>query len=151
MQANLELMEQFFLISRLMHRNHYQKNRFSEKESFRGQGRVLSILNNNPGICQKELSQLLDIRSQSMGEVIKKLERNGYIFRTPCENDHRAIRIFLTPQGINAAKFMRRNMEDAATLFDCLNEEEKNNLQQYLSRIVFEIEHVLSSDSGKEE
>ncbi|MDD4844612.1 MAG: MarR family transcriptional regulator [Anaerotignum sp.] len=150
MKANMEIMDQFFLISRLIHRKHYQKNRLAQKESFRGQGRVLSLLNSHPGICQKELSEFLDVRSQSMGEVISKLERNGYITRTPSEKDHRSMSIFLTPEGIAAAKFMEHNIQDSATVFDCLNEEEKNNLQQYLSRIICQLENALNIDDDSE-
>lgn len=146
MEENLTLMDQFFRVSRLMHHQHRQKNYLHQKESFRGQGRVLILLYNHPGIHQKELSELLDIRPQSMGEVITKLERNGFIIRTPDDKDRRAMCIFLTPEGKEAAKFMDANIRDGVKVFDCLNEEEKNHLRQYLSRIINEIEKSADRD-----
>ncbi|WP_304507298.1 MarR family winged helix-turn-helix transcriptional regulator [Anaerotignum sp.] len=148
MEDNLTLMDQFFRVSRLMHHQHHQKNCFNQKESFRGQGRVLTLLYNHPGIHQKELSELLDIRPQSMGEVIMKLERNDFIIRTPDEKDRRAMRIFLTPEGKKAAKFMDTNIREGVKVFDCLNEEEKNHLRQYLSRIIDEIEKTTDTDKN---
>lgn len=151
MENNLNLMDQFFRISRLMHHQHHQKNYFNQKESFRGQGRVLTLLYNHPGIHQKELSKLLDIRPQSMGEVIMKLERNAFIVRTPDEKDRRAMSIFLTPEGTEAAKFMEGNIREGVKVFDCLREEEKIRLGQYLSRIINEIEIRTDNDKDLDE
>lgn len=141
MQENLELMDQFFLISRLMHRKHHQTNHLAQKESFRGQGRVLSLLDQHPGIRQKELVELLDIRSQSIGEIIMKLERNGYITRVPSETDRRAMCIYLTPEGKETALFMKKNIHEAVKVFDCLTADEKNNLHKYLFRIISNLEN----------
>lgn len=147
MQNNLELMDQFFLVNRLMHRYHHRKNRIAQKESFQGQGRVLSLLLHNPGIRQKELSDWLDIRSQSIGEIILKLELNGYITRTPSEKDRRSMCIYLTTEGEAAAKFMDKNIQEAVKVFDCLSDDEKNNLHQYLFRIVSKLENITKEDA----
>jgi len=146
MQDNLELMDQFFLVNRLMHRYHHQKNRIAQKESFQGQGRILSLLLHNPGIRQKELSDWLDIRSQSIGEIIMKLEINGYITRIPSEKDRRAMCIYLTTEGEKAAQFMEKNIQEAVRVFDCLNDDEKNNLHQYLFRIINKLERITKED-----
>ncbi|MCQ4936666.1 MarR family winged helix-turn-helix transcriptional regulator [Anaerotignum propionicum] len=140
MQDNLELMDQFFLVNRLMHRYHHQKNRIAQKESFQGQGRILSLLLNHPGIRQKELSDWLDIRTQSVGEIIMKLETNGYITRTPSEKDRRAMCLYLTEEGVKAARFMEKNIHEAVKIFDCLNDDEKDHLHQYLFRIISKLE-----------
>lgn len=146
MQDNLDLMDQFFLVNRLMHRYHHQKNRIAQKESFQGQGRILTLLLNHPGIRQKELSEWLDIRSQSVGEIIMKLETNGYISRTPSEKDRRAMCIYLTEEGVEAAKFMEKNMQEAVKIFDCLKDDEKDNLHQYLFRIISKLETKTKED-----
>ncbi len=151
MQENLELMDQIFLISRLMHRKHHQKNRLAQKESFRGQGRILSLLYQHPGIRQKELAELLDIRSQSIGEIIMKLERNGYITRIPSETDRRAMRIFLSPEGEETALFMKKNIHEAVKVFDCLTTDEKNNLHKYLFRIINNLEKEKEEEFEAEE
>ena len=59
------------------------------------------MLKLKPEISQKELSDLLDMRPQSLGELLGKLERNGYITRTPSERDQRVLIIRLTDAGKN--------------------------------------------------
>lgn len=142
MKKQIELMDQLFLICRRMHRSHHQHNHLDHKESFRGQGRVLSLLKAHPGICQKELAELLDIRSQSIGEILMKLERNGYINRIPKESDRRVMCIHLTAEGLEAAVLIQKKIQKATTVFDCLSQHEQNNLANYLSRIITAMEET---------
>ena len=86
-------------------------------------------------MTRKELSETLGIRPQSSGEIVKKLEKNGYVEKTPDENDGRAYRIHLTEAGINENN--RLNSEAAQeSVFDCLDSEEKIQLNGLLSKIV---------------
>jgi len=152
MNPNTELMEKFFKIGRLMHQSHHRKSKHCS-ESCRGQGRVLSILKRNPEITQKELSALLDIRSQSLGELLVRLERDGCIIRVPSETDRRVLHITLTEQGMKAAGQAEENKERSAELFDCLSEEEKEYLEQVLNRLedAFEKEAGMPEDMQTEE
>ena len=152
MNSNSELMEKFFKIGRLMHQSHHKKSK-NCSDSCRGQGRVLSILKRNPEISQKELSALLDIRSQSLGELLVRLERDGCIIRVPSETDRRVLHITLTEQGMKAAGQAEENKERSAELFDCLSKEEKEYLVQVLNRLedAFEKEAGMSEDMQTEE
>jgi len=152
MNPNTELMEKFFKIGRLMHQSHHRKSKHCS-ESCRGQGRVLSILKRNPEITQKELSALLDIRSQSLGELLVRLERDGCIIRVPSETDRRVLHITLTEQGMKAAGQAEENKERSAELFDCLSKEEKEYLEQVLNRLedAFEKEAGMPEDMQTEE
>lgn len=152
MNSNTELMEKFFKIGRLMHQSHHKKSKHCS-DSCRGQGRVLSILKRNPEISQKELSALLDIRSQSLGELLVRLERAGCIIRVPSETDRRVLHITLTEQGMKAAGQAEENKERSAELFDCLSKEEKEYLVQVLNRLedAFEKEAGMSEDMQTEE
>ncbi len=152
MNSNTELMEKFFKIGRLMHQSHHKKSKHCS-DSCRGQGRVLSILKRNPEISQKELSALLDIRSQSLGELLVRLERDGCIIRVPSETDRRVLHITLTEQGMKAAGQAEENKERSAELFDCLSKEEKEYLVQVLNRLedAFEKEAGMSEDMQTEE
>ena len=68
----------------LMHRYHHIACRGSRmSETQRGQGRVLAWLKMQPEISRKELAYLLDMRAQSLGELLAKLERIAYIERAP--------------------------------------------------------------------
>lgn len=152
MNSNTELMEKFFKIGRLMHQSHHKKSKHCS-DSCRGQGRVLSILKRNPEISQKELSALLDIRSQSLGELLVRLERDGCINRVPSETDRRVLHITLTEQGMKAAGQAEENKERSAELFDCLSKEEKEYLVQVLNRLedAFEKDAGMSEDMQTEE
>lgn len=50
-------------------------------------------------ITQKELTYLLDMSKQALGELLSKLEKAGYITRKPSEEDRRMIIITLTEKG----------------------------------------------------
>ncbi|NNJ31299.1 MarR family winged helix-turn-helix transcriptional regulator [Lacrimispora defluvii] len=146
MNPNTELMEKFFKIGRLMHQSHHKKSKHCS-DSCRGQGRVLSILKRNPQITQKELSALLDIRSQSLGELLVRLERDGCIIRVPSETDRRVLHITLTEQGMKAAGQAEKNKERSAELFDCLSKEEK----EYLGKVLNRLEAAFEKEAGRPE
>jgi DNA-binding MarR family transcriptional regulator len=136
-----DLYEQFVHMQWLLHR--YQLQNYREFGPFadphRGQGRVLALLKLNPEISQKDLSNILNIRSQSLGELLFKLERNGYITRTPSESDRRVIMIRLTSAG-KAAANQSEPKSDGDRVFGCLSEDERAALSGYFSRIICSLE-----------
>lgn len=143
---NRDLYEQFSKIQWLMHRYYHKNmNRFSAvSDPHRGQGRVLKMLQLKHDISQKELSYLLDIRSQSLGELLSKLEKGGFIERTPSEEDKRVMLIHLTEKGKEAGE----NQFEINEIFSDLNEEEQNNLEDYLNRIIKRMEAYINYDEN---
>ncbi len=146
-EKNFDLIEQFTRIEWLLHRYHLQNHTQHGPmgDPRKGQGRVLAILKLKPEISQKDLSYLLDMRPQSLGELLSKLEKNGFITRTPSETDRRVMNIKLTKEGSEATE-QEFSFEK---LFECLNEEEQNNLGGYLSRIIETIEAQLGDDTSE--
>jgi DNA-binding MarR family transcriptional regulator len=114
----------------------------------RGQGRIMALLNLQPTIGQKELSAILDMRSQSLGELLAKLERQGYITRSPSEADRRAMDIRLTDAG-KAASAQPEESPDPDSLFGCLSEDEQATLSGFLGRLIHAWEESLSADGGE--
>lgn len=141
---NADLFEQFGRIEWLLHRLHQQGHRAHGPlgDPHRGQGRILAMLKMQPGISQKDLSYLLDIRPQSLGELLVKLERGGYIVRTQSEADRRVMDIRLTDAGVRAAQ----QPFDWGGVFDCLSAEEQEALSGYLQRIIAALEGQLAGD-----
>ncbi len=137
-ENNLDLIGQFTRIEWLLHRYHQQNHTHHGPmgDPRRGQGRVLAILKIQPEISQKDLSYLLDMRPQSLGELLSKLEKNGYITRTPSETDRRVMNIKLTQEG----KETSEQEFSFEKLFECLDEEEQNNLSSYLRRVIETLE-----------
>ena len=111
----------------------------------RGQGRILSLLKIKPEISQKELASILDIRPQSLAELLAKLEKSGYITRHPSEADRRVMEIRLTEEGKLA---VREPEEDAQTddLFDCLDSAEREGFAGYLDRLIEHLEAKFGDD-----
>jgi DNA-binding MarR family transcriptional regulator len=131
-------MEQFRRLSHAIGRHHlHQFHAFGPfANPHHGQGRVLSILKMKEEITQKELGYLLDMRNQSLGELLTKLEKRGYITRTPSEEDKRTTIVRLTETGKAAAETAGNREENDFDLFDCLNDEEKAASYNYLERII---------------
>lgn len=102
----------------------------------RGQGRILSILKLKPEITQKELTYLLDMSKQALGELLSKLESCGYITRTPSKEDGRVMLITLTEKGKAESAEMESDSDDTEDLFQCLTDDEQKNLEQYLERLI---------------
>lgn len=149
MDERNDLIEQFTRIEWLLHRYH-QKNHMCYGpmgDTRKGQGRLLAILKMQPEISQKDLSYLLDMRPQSMGELLSKLEKNGYITRTPSETDRRVMNIKLTKEGSEATNTAGQKFS-VDKIFECLSEEEQKNLSSYLSRIIETIEAQLGDDQS---
>lgn len=149
-ENNFDLIMQFTRVEWLLHRCHQQNHmHFGPMgDTRKGQGRVLAILKLQPEISQKELSYLLDMRPQSLGELLAKLERNGYITRTPSETDRRILNIKLTEEGTRATQSDEQEFS-FDKLFECLSEEEQKNLSDYLSRIIETLETELGSEQAE--
>lgn len=148
-KENISLTESFITLSRLFVQKHHQMGASHLHDPYRGQGRILFLLKMQPEMSQKELSYLLGIRPQSMGELLTKLEQNGYITRATSVEDKRAIDIKLTDEGakVAAENEQRRAQELAADeMFQCLNKEEQEILAGYLNRIIFTLKETLGGE-----
>lgn len=140
------LMRAFTRTEHLLHRYHRMKER--ERRGFdprRGQGRILALLSKVPEISQKELAFLLDIRPQSLGELLRKLEQSGLIERTPSPEDRRLMRVQLTPAGKSACPSPETDTE----VFDCLSEAEQQDLCRLLGAISAHLQ-ALTADAPEE-
>ena len=111
----------------------------------RGQGRVLAILKLQPEITTKELSYLLGIRQQSLNELLNKLEKSGYVSRTPSEADKRVMMVRLTEKG----KAAQQKDADYSSIFDCLNDTEQTAFGEYLDRVIAALEAQLGDESDE--
>ena len=123
----------------LMHRlafHGFKVNGKTVRSPYRGQGRVLSVLKMKPEISQKELAGLLDMSKQSLAELLSKLEKSGYIERTPSPDDKRSSTVRLLPPGREAAEAMERSAPEVDRIFDCLDDGELEQFSGYLERII---------------
>ena len=138
------LFELLLRLDWLLRRRHmlHHRGRSPLAAPHQGQGRVLALLKLKPELSQKELSSILDIRSQSLGELLTKLERQGLITRTASAEDRRSMNVALTEAGRTASE-QQEDGPDLAGVLDCLNEEEQTNLASYLQRLIAAFEAEL--------
>lgn len=132
--TNDEVYEKLIKLQWLLHRQ-----QLTGQEAFgdmadvtRGQGRVLTVLQNTDNISTKDLAYVMGIRQQSLNELLKKLEKKGYVVRKPSEQDKRVMNVMLTEEG----KKLQHPEVDYTNIFQCLNNEELEHFAQYLDRII---------------
>ncbi len=139
-EQQLSLPELFLTTNRLLHRYHrVQRHKEEGFDPRQGQGRILALLKKADNLTQKELAYLLNIRQQSLGELLRKLEQGGYITREPSQKDKRAMMIRLTEKG-KALEFQEFDFKE---VFSCLNEAEQEQMAQYLERISNHLREML--------
>jgi len=61
---------------------------------------VLNRLQAMGSVSQQTLADSLNMKPQSLSENIKKLEKNGFITRTPSEADKRVLMVSITDKGV---------------------------------------------------
>lgn len=111
-------------------------------DPLRGQGRVLALLKAKPETTQRELSFLLDMRQQSLSELLSKLEEKGYITREKSAEDGRVTVVRLTEAGADAAPSPQQ-MEDHADALEFLSAEEQAQLEALTDKVTAELEGKL--------
>lgn len=97
------------------------------KDIARGQGKVMVTLSEHPDISQKELLELIGMRQQSLGEMLDKLEKSGYLTKEKSSTDRRKSVLRLTKEGETLALEMKEAHEhfQMPEFLEDLTEEEK--------------------------
>lgn len=146
-KTDWELYEKLSRLQWLLQRHHLQTHaqRGPMADPTRGQGRVLAMLKLQPEISSKDLSYLLGIRQQSLNELLNKLEKGGYITRSPSDADKRVILIRPTEKG----KHEQPESMDFTAIFGCLNQEEQAAFSEYLDRVIASLENLLGDDADE--
>jgi len=89
----------------------------------RTQWLTLRRVEDQPGISQSELAELLEVEKATAGRLIDKLENFGWLERRPDEADRRVKRIFMTELG-------RRIHGEIGPLAESMVEEEMSGLSR---------------------
>ena len=137
------LHERLRRLHRLMRRRHVEARTHAGPlaDTTRGRGRVLAALKMQSPIPTRELAYLLDIRQQSLNELLKKLQADGLVERTPSETDGRVMMVALTEAG----REVEVGREDADYL-DALTDEEASALVGLLDKLIDALETELGVD-----
>ena len=106
-------------ITNLMLLNRFRKCariQYHRKRRFRGQGRILILLQENGRMSQKELTGILERRAATLSEQLENMEKSGLIRREVSVSDRRNLDILLTPEGEQAAVEARQERERMAAV-----------------------------------
>ena len=126
-ELNLRLLGMMHQISYLM----------QTQEKFRGQGRLLVLLNRYGALTQRELIELTGRRSATLSEQLEGMERVGLIVRRKNEQDKRNVNVELTEQGKAAAVEAIRNRQVYADeLFGTMPQRKKQQLAGLLDALL---------------
>lgn len=120
----------------------YRKN-FGGLDPQQGQGRILLALRRMNSITQKELGLMLDIRPQSLGELLQKLETNGYITRRRSPTDKRALVVELTEKG----ETFQQQRPEYEQIFQDLNPKERTAMIQSLEKISERLSDLIEKET----
>ena len=132
-----EIYDQLIHLQRLLRRWHHHEAENSPFASLTsGQGRVIRLLQMQPAVATRDLSYLLDIRQQSLNELLTKLEKNGYVERRPSEEDKRVMIVHLTDKG----REVTQHSPACEDLFVTFSEEELGQFSSYIDRIASVLE-----------
>jgi len=102
-----------------------------------GQMTVLLAISFEPGLQQLELAALLNWDEATMGGMIKRLEKNGYIERRSSTRSSRGRQIYLTEEGQAFYKKLRpKILLTQRKLLKKLSTEEASTLLRLLSKLL---------------
>ena len=126
-ELNLRLLGMMHQISYLM----------QTQEKFRGQGRLLVLLNRYGTLTQRELIGLTGRRSATLSEQLEGMARAGLIVRRKNEQDKRNVDVELTEQGkLAAAKALQNRQSYADELFAAVPQRKKQQLAGLLDTLL---------------
>ena len=138
-----ELHERLHRLHRLMRRHHMDRRRGGGPlaDTTRGRGRVLAALQMHSPIPTRELAYLLDIRQQSLNELLQKLQADGLVERRPSPTDRRVMLVHLTEAGRGA-----KLGDEAADYLSSLTDEEVASLTALLDKVIAALEEQVGAD-----
>jgi DNA-binding MarR family transcriptional regulator len=103
---------------------------------YRGQPPLLHALWDQEGLSHTELATRLEISPATITKMIQRMEKSGFVQRSPDPQDQRLSRVYLTPAG----RAIRKEVEAIfiqieAETFAGLSIEEKETLRNIYTRI----------------
>ncbi|WP_028314149.1 MarR family winged helix-turn-helix transcriptional regulator [Desulfatibacillum aliphaticivorans] len=127
-----DLAELFHRAARMMGRSHHRRSGFRRH----GQNRALSVIMEKGPINQRELLEILDVRSSSLSEMLAKLERKELIVRQRNEEDKRSFIVSATDKAKADFSGRGRGRSSSEGVFTCLEDEERGQLKNILEKMI---------------
>ncbi len=112
---------------------------------------VILFLANNPEYdTARDIVEKRHLTKSHVSISLRSLEERGYLRKEFRGKDHRRAHIVLLPEADDAIKEgQRAQREFMATLTAGFSERDRNNLQEYLDRMMENIQTALTCEDGK--
>lgn len=102
-----------------------------------GKGRMMRLLADEGDMIQSQLAARLEIRPQSLSELLSKAENEGFVIRRHSDKDKRQTMVSLTDTGKKRVEEFRTAQKKHAEEFLApLSEEEKELLSAILNKLI---------------
>jgi DNA-binding MarR family transcriptional regulator len=109
---------------------------FAEADIRPVQYSILTVIESNPGLSQKQLAARLGIKKTNLVGLIDELEARGLARRKPTENDRRSHALYLTPRGtVLIARLHRLDASLNARISRMMSAEERRRFCEILRQI----------------
>lgn len=140
-----ELFNKYMLIRQMLDavRNKNTSKAGPLGDTTRGRGRVLALLKHQEGVSTKDMATIMGIRVSSLNEVLGKMEKDGYVERTPSPDDRRVMLVWLTDKG-KAVQLPNQNLPEL--LFGSLNQSAQNQMCMYFEQMISSLQEDLEKD-----
>lgn len=95
---------------------------------------TIGLLVRNPSLLPSELATLTRVKTQSMSQILKKLEDQGVVTRTASSSDRRKTEVSITPAGRKMVEQFKYDRDEwlKESLAINLNEKEIAQLEKVL-------------------
>lgn len=136
-----ELFRLFRRVVKNMARLHHHGHGHGPGHGRHAQRHILSILRERGSLNQRDLMEMLNVRSASLSEILGKLERHGLISRERDEQDRRNFIITATEEGDKAfGEHESERREQAEQVFAALDADERASLARLLEKLAQSLE-----------
>lgn len=110
-------------------------------------GYILRICR-NPGIFQDQLSKEFYVNKSNVARHLLSLEKNGYIYRLPREDDRRSLQVFPTEHALRVLPLLEQTTAEwKKAVFTDLSEEESEIFMKTLVQIADKAAALVESEA----
>lgn len=101
-----------------------------------GRRKIFAALLQNGSMPQKEIQDMLGIKSGSISEMLAKIEAEGLIEREKSKKDKRQVNLKLTEEGRRQAALMKEAFDQRSEIMmECFSDKEKTQLALMLEKL----------------
>lgn len=136
------------LLVAFSHSNHAMSTRIRARGLLPGQPKVLEHVAAHEGCLQRDIAQACAMERATVTGILARMEEAGLIERRPKPGDRRALEVWLTSKGWEAAEYVANcGAEVDRTACAGMTAEERDELARLLARVRDNLEKAEEKDA----